>query len=84
MRSCDRFAKGRHLNLKPFKGIVGRGPLFEISSFVEKRKRNKLNGNKMPLNFKMGKRNSGRMKLQVAGQVCTSHLHRSSLKKCPL
>ena len=55
MRSCDRFAKGRHLNLKPFKGIVGRGPLFEISSFVEKRKRNKWNGNKMLLNFKMGK-----------------------------
>lgn len=34
----DRFAKGRRLNLKPFKAIVGRGPLFE---FLHSSKREK-------------------------------------------
>lgn len=80
----NRFAKGRRLNLKPFKEIVGRSPLLEISSFVQKRKINKWKGNENPSNFQMGKRSSGRMKVQMAGQVCTPHLHCSSPKKCPL
>lgn len=36
----NRFTKGRRVNLKPFKGIVGRDPLLEISSFVQKNKNN--------------------------------------------